>query len=152
MALPGTPESRHWNSVVECPLCARSGHCQSYSMTSSARRWLWALSLSPAVKPRPRHGCTVSCRGLFDNDKAKPPVLPAALLHLPLEPPFWGSVIVWHTERDKHDKCQRPPAPGVRSFRGFLCGIKRCGPDLSLEGDFRGRSPIDRVRGHWQPT
>jgi len=21
-----TPESGHWNSVVECPLCARSGH------------------------------------------------------------------------------------------------------------------------------
>src|SRR5262249_52129123 len=22
-----TPESGHWNSVVECPLCATSGHC-----------------------------------------------------------------------------------------------------------------------------
>src|SRR6516162_4847170 len=23
-----TPKSRHWNSVVECPLCAKSGHMQ----------------------------------------------------------------------------------------------------------------------------
>ena len=22
-----TPESGHWNSVCECPLCANSGHC-----------------------------------------------------------------------------------------------------------------------------
>ena len=23
-----TPKSRHWNSVVECPLCAKSGHAK----------------------------------------------------------------------------------------------------------------------------
>src|SRR5215470_3454848 len=23
-----TPKSRHWNSVAECPLCAKSGHCR----------------------------------------------------------------------------------------------------------------------------
>src|SRR6516165_1489963 len=36
-----TPNSGHWNSVVECPLCARSGHWapqqkSTYSITSSA--------------------------------------------------------------------------------------------------------------------
>jgi len=36
-----TPKSRHWNSVAECPLCAKSGHMQcskfgAYSITSSA--------------------------------------------------------------------------------------------------------------------
>src|SRR5215472_10335172 len=32
-----TPESRHWNSVAQCPLCAKSGHRNFYSITSSAR-------------------------------------------------------------------------------------------------------------------
>ena len=32
-----TPESGLWNSVTECPLCAKSGHQPSHSMNSSAR-------------------------------------------------------------------------------------------------------------------
>src|SRR5215469_4266228 len=31
-----TPESRHWNSAAQCPLCAKSGHSLFYSMISSA--------------------------------------------------------------------------------------------------------------------
>jgi hypothetical protein len=31
------PESGHWVSVFGCPLCAKSGHRTSYSITSSAR-------------------------------------------------------------------------------------------------------------------
>src|SRR6516225_10496198 len=35
-----TPKSRHWNSVAECPLCAKSGHCaaQHSPETSSPQK------------------------------------------------------------------------------------------------------------------
>jgi hypothetical protein len=47
----------------------------------------WQQLLSGAVPPKPRAPATILARcGSFDNDKAKPPVLPAALLHLPLAP------------------------------------------------------------------
>jgi len=47
-----TPESRHWDSVVECPLCAKNRHSASqrkvaYSITSSAV----ASSASGMVNP-----------------------------------------------------------------------------------------------------
>src|SRR5262249_30751553 len=60
-----TPKSGHWNSVVECLLCAKSRHCEVRSMTSSAL----------AIKPGERRSPGIGSR--LDNSKKVQPALDA---------------------------------------------------------------------------
>ena len=52
-----TPKSGHWNSVTECPLCAKSGHSAVRRKTSLFDH------LVGAGKQRLRHGETECLRG-----------------------------------------------------------------------------------------
>src|SRR6516165_3871451 len=64
-ALP--PNSGHWNSVVECPLCAKSGHtvcgtlgCEQttynldVSRSGANRDWAWRR-IGALIAPKPRY-------------------------------------------------------------------------------------------------
>src|SRR6516165_2170731 len=55
------PKSGHWNSVAQCPLCAKCGHCTVWKLLESKREavslatLLWALSYGPNLRHCPAH-------------------------------------------------------------------------------------------------